>query len=65
MRTFFFFLLAQREHDLGAVDVGLDGVHRRLDDELDADRGREVEDHVARSMSSARTRLVHHRVDGT
>ena len=29
------------------MDVGLDGVHRRLDDQLDADGRREVEDDVA------------------
>ena len=39
-------LAGVREHDLGAVDVGLDGAHRALDDQLDADRGGQVEDHV-------------------
>ena len=41
------------QDDLGAVHVGLDGAHRRLDDQLDADRGGQVEDDVALSTSSA------------
>ena len=40
-------LLARvRQHDLGAVHVGLDRAHRRFDDELDADGGGQVKDDV-------------------
>ena len=52
-----------REHDLGAVDVRLDRPHRRLDDQLHADGGREVEDDIGAIDELGRERLVHHRVD--
>ena len=52
------------EHDLGAVDVGLDRVHRLLDDQLDADRRGQVEDDVAAVDHLGEQRLVGHRVDG-
>jgi len=35
-----------RQHDLGAVDVGLDRPHGAVDDELDADSGGQVHDDV-------------------
>ncbi len=47
IRTFFFFLLACSEHDLGPVDVRLDGSHRAFDDQPHADRRRQVKDDVA------------------
>jgi hypothetical protein len=34
------------EHDLGAVDVGLDRAHRAVDDQIDADRSGEVIDDI-------------------
>ena len=51
------------QDDLGAVDVGLDRVHRLLDDQLDADRGREVEDDVGAVDQLRDQRLVVDRVD--
>jgi hypothetical protein len=39
-------LVGLLEYDLGASDVGGDGPHRALDDQLDADRGGEVVDDV-------------------
>ena len=51
------------EHDLGAVHVGLDGVDRLLDDQLDADRGGEMEDDVAAIDQLGEQRLVGDRVD--
>src|SRR5207344_3323268 len=42
---------------------GLDGVDRLLDDQLDADRGGEVEHHVAVIDQLREQRLVGHRVD--
>ena len=51
------------EHDLGAVHVGLDRVDRLLDDQLDADRGGEMEDHVAAIDQLREQRLVGDRVD--
>ena len=66
MRTGFFFLLAELEHDLGAADVGLDGADRRLDDQLHADGGRQVEDDVATvdQLGTMRRAGVLDRVDG-
>ena len=51
------------EHDLGPVHVGLDGVHRLFDDELDADRRREMKDHIAAVYQLGQQRLVVDRVD--
>ena len=51
------------EHDLGAVHVGLDRAHRRFDDQLHADGGREVEDDVAAIDELGQQRLVRDRVD--
>ena len=51
------------QHDLGAVDVGFDGPHRRFDDELDADRSGQVEHHVGAVDELGREPLVHDRVD--
>ena len=52
------------EHDLGAVHVGLDRVDGLLDDQLHADRGRQVEDDVAAVDELGQQRLVRDRVDG-
>ena len=41
------FLVGVLQHHLGAVHVGLDGVDRLFDDQLDADGGGEMKDHVA------------------
>ena len=40
-------LVGLGQHDLGAVDVGLDRPDRALDDQPDADRRGQVEDHIA------------------
>ena len=63
MTTSFFFLLACLQHDFGAVDVGLDRVDRRLDDQLDADRGGQVEDDVGAVDELGQQRLVRDAVD--
>ena len=63
MTTSWPFLLACFEHDLGAVHVRLDRPDRRLDDELDADGGGEMEHDVGAIDQLGRQRLVHHRVD--
>ena len=52
------------QHDLGAVDVGLDRGHRLLDDLADPDRGREVEHHIGAIHEFGDERLVAHRADG-
>ena len=52
------------QHDLGAVHVGLDRVHRLLDDQLHADRRGQVEDDVAAVDHLGQQRFVGHRVDG-
>ena len=46
------------QHDLGAVHVGLDRVHRLLDDQLHADGGGEVKDDVAAIDELGEQRLV-------
>ena len=51
------------QHDLGAVHVGLDRVHRLLDDQLHADGGGKMEDDVAPVDHLGEQRLVGHRVD--
>ena len=51
------------QHDLGAMHVGLDRVHRLLDDQLHADSGGEMEDDVAAVDHLGEQRLVGHRVD--
>src|SRR5262245_65108619 len=43
----FLFLVGVLQHHLGAVHVGLDGVDRLFDDQLDTDGGGEMKDHVA------------------
>ena len=58
-----FFLVCVLQHHLGAVHVGLDGIHRLLDDQLDADRGGEVEDDVASIDQLGEQSLVVDRVD--
>ncbi len=58
-----FLLVRVLQHDLGAVHVGLDGVDRLLDDQFDADRGGEMEHHVAAIDQLRQQRLVGHRVD--
>ena len=63
MTTSLPFLLRVREHDLGAVHVGLDRADRRLDDELHADGGGQVEHDVGAIDELGRQRLVHDRVD--
>ena len=57
-------MLACFEHDLGAVDVGFDRVHRRFDDQLDADGGGEMDDDVAAIDELGEHRLVRDGVDG-
>ena len=51
------------EHHFRAVDVVLDRVHRLLDDQLDADRGGEVEDDVTAIDELRQQRLVVDRID--
>ena len=51
------------QHHLGAVHVGLDRVHRLLDDQLDADGGGEMKDDVAAVDQLGQQRFVRHRVD--
>ena len=51
------------QHDLGAVHVGLDRVHRLLDDQLDADGGGEMKHDVAAIDQLGEQRLVVDRVD--
>ena len=46
------------------MHVRLDGVNRRLDDQLDADGGREVHDGIAGVDHLGEQRLVADRVDG-
>jgi len=58
-----FLFVGVLEHDLRAVDVGLDGVNRLLDDELHADRGRQMHDDVAAVDQLGKHRLVRNRVD--
>ena len=50
------------EHHFRPVDVGLDGVDRLLDNQLDADRRRQVEDHVALIHDLGDQRLVGDRI---
>ena len=57
-------LVGVPQHDLGPVDVGLDGVDRRFDDQLHADGGRKVKDDVAVVDQLGEQRLVGHAVDG-
>ena len=45
------------------MHVGLDGVHRPLDNQLHADGGGEVKHHVAAIDQLSEQRLVVHRVD--
>ena len=51
------------EHDLGALDVRLDRARRLLEDQPDADGGREVVDPVALLDGVLDERLVGDRVD--
>ena len=51
------------QDDLGAVHVGLDRVHRLLDDQLDADRGRQVDHDVGAVDELGEQRLVLDAVD--
>ena len=51
------------QHHLGAVHVAFDGVDRPLDDQLDADRRRQVEHHVGGIDQFGGERLVEHGVD--
>lgn len=52
------------EDRLGAHDIGLDGVHRALDDELHADRGGQVEDQAAFADQPVHDDLVGDGFDG-
>ena len=51
------------QHDLGAVDVRLERVHRLFDDQLDADGRGQMKDDVAAIDHLGQQRLVGHRVD--
>ena len=51
------------QDDFRAVDVGLDGVHRLLDDQLDPHRRGEMEDDVAAIDELGEQRLVVDRID--
>jgi hypothetical protein len=64
MNTSFFFFAGVAQDDLGAVHVGLDGVHRLLHDQLDADGRREMEDHGRAVDQLGDQRLVEDAVDG-
>ncbi len=52
------------QHDLGAVHVGFNRVHRLLDDQLHADGCGEMKDDVAAVDHLGEQRFVGHRVDG-
>jgi len=49
------------DHDLGATDVGVQRLQRLLDDELDADRGGQVDDRVALVYQLVHEKLVQYR----
>ena len=63
MITQLLLLVRVPQHDLGAVHVGLDRVHRLFDDLLHADRCGEMEDDVAAVDELGQERLVLDGVD--
>ncbi len=55
--------VGELEDDLGAVNVGFNRMDGRLDDQLDADRSREVHDHVGAVDELGEHRFVGDAVD--